>query len=299
MVEHLLAGCRPRRPVGPLSGGERRRTALVALMLGGHDLLVLDEPTNHLDVEAVAWLAEHLRAAAGPRHGRCWWSATTGGSWTRSAPGSGRCTTASSTRTTAATPRTCWPGPSGPGRPPGSRPGGRTCCARSWPGCAAAPPARTSKPKFRIDAANTLIADEPPPRDRLALQQFSVTRLGKDVFDLSDVDRRLPATARLLDDLSLVDRTGRADRSDRRQRRRQDDAAAAADRRPGAGLRTGQARPDARHRPPVSQTIERAAGRRAGAGAWSARAPGHPARLGQGGDRHAACWRTSGSPASG
>ena len=49
------------------------------------------------------------------------------------------------------------------------------------------PPARTSKPKFRIDAANTLIADEPPPRDRFELQRFSTARLGKDVFDLHNV----------------------------------------------------------------------------------------------------------------
>ena len=62
VVHHLLADIGLEATVGSLSGGERRRTALVALMLGGHDLLVLDEPTNHLDVEAVAWLAEHLRS---------------------------------------------------------------------------------------------------------------------------------------------------------------------------------------------------------------------------------------------
>ena len=65
---------------------------------------------------------------------------------------------------------------------------GRTWCARSWPGCGAAPPARTSKPKFRIDAANALIEDEPPPRDRLELQRFATQRLGKDVIDVEDVD---------------------------------------------------------------------------------------------------------------
>ena len=60
IVTHLLADIDLDAPVDRLSGGERRRTALVALMLAGHDLLVLDEPTNHLDVEAVAWLADHL-----------------------------------------------------------------------------------------------------------------------------------------------------------------------------------------------------------------------------------------------
>jgi ATPase subunit of ABC transporter with duplicated ATPase domains len=66
-------------------------------------------------------------------------------------------------------------------------------------------PARTSKPRFRIDAANTLIADEPPPRDRLELQRFSVSRLGKDVFDLQHVDLAVggeDARRVLLSDLS-------------------------------------------------------------------------------------------------
>ena len=62
-------------------------------------------------------------------------------------------------------------------------------------------PARTSKPKFRIDAATVLIEDEPPPRDRLELERFSVTRLGKDVFDLTDVTVRIPDRT-LIDDLS-------------------------------------------------------------------------------------------------
>ncbi len=57
------------------------------------------------------------------------------------------------------------------------------------------PPARTSKPKFRIQAANELIANEPPPRDSLVLQRFATTRLGKDVFDLHRLGSR-SATAR-------------------------------------------------------------------------------------------------------
>ena len=57
IVEHLLADISLDADVAALSGGERRRVGLVALMLGGHDLIVLDEPTNHLDVEAVAWLS--------------------------------------------------------------------------------------------------------------------------------------------------------------------------------------------------------------------------------------------------
>ena len=60
VVSHLLGGIDLDAPLSRLSGGERRRTSIVALLLGHHDLLVLDEPTNHLDVEAVAWLATHL-----------------------------------------------------------------------------------------------------------------------------------------------------------------------------------------------------------------------------------------------
>ncbi len=60
VVTHLLGTLDLARPVAELSGGERRRVSLAAVLLAGHDLLVLDEPTNHLDVEAVAWLAGHL-----------------------------------------------------------------------------------------------------------------------------------------------------------------------------------------------------------------------------------------------
>ena len=61
------------------------------------------------------------------------------------------------------------------------------------------PPARTSKPKFRIDAANALIADEPPPRDDVELVRFATPRLGKDVVDLVDASDRSSATGVLLD----------------------------------------------------------------------------------------------------
>jgi ATPase subunit of ABC transporter with duplicated ATPase domains len=79
------------------------------------------------------------------------------------------------------------PGSSGSGSPRRSRPAGRTCSARRSPGCAAGPPARTSKPQFRIDAANALIADVPPVRDTVSLQRLAVTRLGKQVYDLENV----------------------------------------------------------------------------------------------------------------
>jgi len=186
IVEVLLAGVSLDRPVVGLSGGERRRCSLAALLLGDHDLIVLDEPTNHLDVEAVAWLADHLAnrpsAMVVVTHDRwfldavCQWTwevhdgvvdAYEGGyaAFVLAKAERQRQASASETR--------------------------RQNLARkelAWLRRGA--PARTAKPKFRIDAANALIEDVPPPRDRLELQQFATQRLGKDVIDVEDVDLR-------------------------------------------------------------------------------------------------------------
>ncbi len=186
IVEVLLAGVSLDRAVLGLSGGERRRCSLAALLLGDHDLIVLDEPTNHLDVEAVAWLAEHLvqrpSALVVVTHDRwfldavCQWTwevhdgvvdAYEGGyaAFVLAKAERQRQASASETR--------------------------RQNLARkelAWLRRGA--PARTSKPKFRIEAANALIEDVPPPRDRMELQNFATQRLGKDVIDVEDVDLR-------------------------------------------------------------------------------------------------------------
>jgi len=201
IVQHLLAGIDLDSPVVQLSGGERRRTELVALMLGGHDLLVLDEPTNHLDVEAVAWLAEHLNALKAKdvamlvvSHDRWFLDAICSRIWevhdaTVDAYDGGYAAyvlaRAERGRQAAATE---------------SR--RRNLVRKELAWLRRGAPARTSKPQFRIDAANALIADVPDPRDRLALQQFSVTRLGKDVFDLHDVSVELPDGRVLLNRLT-------------------------------------------------------------------------------------------------
>ena len=138
------------------------------------------------------------------------------------------------------------------------------------------PPARTSKPKFRIDAANALIEDVPPPRDRLELQRFATQRLGKDVIDIEDVDlTRGAAPAALARDLAA--RSGRPGRHRRRQRRRQDLGAVAAGGHAGAGRRPGAARPH-RRAPAPHPGARRPRPRGPGAGDRRGDPAGHPHR---------------------
>ena len=113
VTAELLGGIDLDADATRLSGGERRRTALAALLASDFDVLLLDEPTNHLDLEAIDWLGRHLR----DRSSAWSWSATTAGCWTRPASRCGRSSRARSTPTTAGTRPTCWPRPSGPGTP--------------------------------------------------------------------------------------------------------------------------------------------------------------------------------------
>ena len=199
VVEHLAAGLELDVPVAMLSGGERRRVALAALLVNDHDLLVLDEPTNHLDVEAVAWLAEHLRAAQGRgvaqvvvSHDRWFLDAVCTRIWEvhdgvvdTYDGGYAAYVLARAERVRSAA---------------GAESRRRNLLRKELAWLRRGPPARTSKPRFRIEAANVLIAGEPPPRDRLELQRFATTRLGKDVFELQRVELRL-ADRMLLSDL--------------------------------------------------------------------------------------------------
>ena len=181
VVEHLLAEVDLDSDVADLSGGERRRVALAAVLLAGHDVLVLDEPTNHLDVEVIGWLAGHLsglrsKALVVVSHDRWFLDAVTTRTWevhngTIDAYDGGYAAyvLARAERMRLAA---------------GTEARRRNLMRKELAWLRRGPPARTSKPKFRIQAANELIANEPPPRDSLVLQRFATTRLGKDVFDL-------------------------------------------------------------------------------------------------------------------
>lgn len=211
----LIADLDLAADVATLSGGQRRRVALAAVLTRRADVVILDEPTNHLDVEGVDWLASHLRArfsASGARSGR------------PGAKGSGALVTVTHDRWFLdAICTNVWevvPGSDlGGGRPQvagriETYDGGYAAyvlarAERARQAALAAvkrdnllrkelawlrrgAPARTSKPRFRIEAAEALIADTPPPRDSVALTAMATARLGKKVLDLEDVTVRYP-----------------------------------------------------------------------------------------------------------
>ena len=184
VVENLLTEVSLDREVSNLSGGERRRVALAAVLLAGHDVLVLDEPTNHLDVEVIGWLAGHLSKQSSKTlvvvsHDRWFLDAVCtrtwevhGGAVDAYDGGYAAYVLARAERSRVAA---------------GTEARRRNLMRKELAWLRRGPPARTSKPKFRIQAANDLIANEPEPRDSLALQRFATARLGKDVFDLHRV----------------------------------------------------------------------------------------------------------------
>lgn len=190
-VRDVLAGLVSDLPwegsVANLSGGERRRVALAALLAGEWDVLFLDEPTNHLDVQAITWLAAHLRSRWAPNAGGL--LVVTHDRWFLDEV----CTTTWEVHDGVVEPFEGGYAAYVLQRVERDRMAAATEARRqnmlrkelAWLRRGA--PARTSKPKFRIDAANALIADVPPLRNPTELARLATARLGKDVIDLVDV----------------------------------------------------------------------------------------------------------------
>ncbi|WP_417373782.1 ABC-F family ATP-binding cassette domain-containing protein [Glutamicibacter protophormiae] len=186
IIAGLVADLDWEATVGTLSGGQRRRVALAALLVQDWDVVILDEPTNHLDVEGISWLAEHINNR---------WSKNTGGlmvvthdRWFLDAV----CTTTWEVHDGIVEPFEGGYAAYVLQRVERDRIAAVTESKRqnmmkkelAWLRRGA--PARTAKPKFRIEAANQLIADVPPVRNPLELKRMATSRLGKDVIDLLD-----------------------------------------------------------------------------------------------------------------
>ncbi|TGD86230.1 ABC transporter ATP-binding protein [Mycolicibacterium sp. CH28] len=173
--------------VSALSGGQRRRVQLAALLIGDWDVIALDEPTNHLDIEGITWLAEHLKNR-----------------WARNSGGLLLVTHDRWFLDEVAT--TTWEVHDGIVEPfdggyaayvlqrverdrvaAASEAKRQNLMRKELAWLRRGAPARTSKPRFRIDAANQLIEDVPPLRNNVELAKLATARLGKDVIDLLDV----------------------------------------------------------------------------------------------------------------
>ena len=169
------------RKFASLSGGEKRRVGLAKLLIDELDLILLDEPTNHLDVEGVAWLAEHLNARKDlavlvVTHDRWFLDAVTDRTWEVVLGKVEEYDGGYSAFVLAKAERA---------RQANAMDARRNNLIRkelAWLRRGA--PARTTKPKFRVDAANELISAEPAPRDSTELLKFALNRLGNTVFEL-------------------------------------------------------------------------------------------------------------------
>jgi ATP-binding cassette subfamily F protein uup len=170
--------------IGPKSGGERRRIALAALLIRHCDVLILDEPTNHLDIAGIGWLADWINtklksALVVVTHDRWFLDAVCTRIWevadqtVRAYEGGFAAWTLARVERAR--------------REQVTEERRQNLLRKEIAWLRRGPPARTSKPRFRIDAANALIADVPPVRDSVTLAKMATARLGRQVFDVENV----------------------------------------------------------------------------------------------------------------
>jgi ABC transport system ATP-binding/permease protein len=183
IMTELLPGIGTDVPAAGLSGGERRRVALAALLASERDVLLLDEPTNHLDIEAINWLGRHLRdrgcAVVVVSHDRWLLDCVCERTWevdrgqVHSAEGGYSAyvlAEAERERSEEVAERRR-----------------RNLARKELAWLQRGAKARTTKAKFRVEAATALIAAEPPARDTVELTRMATARLGKTVIELEDV----------------------------------------------------------------------------------------------------------------
>ena len=189
VVAELLPGIGLDAQAGQLSGGERRRVALAALLVAERDVLLLDEPTNHLDLAAIDWLGGHLRdrgcAVVLVSHDRWLLDTVCERTWEIDRGQVHAAEGGYSAYVLAQAERER-------GEEAAER-RRRNLARKELAWLQRGARARTSKAKFRVEAANALIAAEPPPRDSVELTRLATARLGKTVIELEDVSLSVPA----------------------------------------------------------------------------------------------------------